>query len=226
MSALLSISFRTTPPPLPSAARMGKAPGSAAPKVTRKASKEASAGSAQRAQHILENSLKKSHLAENTLKSYKQQINTAQKWLWDLQLDADVTEGLLLAGVRALDSDAGDNAQEENEDGDTNEKYDPLKDPDVRLAFEKPIRATPYLIAMYIAWIVFEKKRSKSTAESVYSAFKWAFSEMYGLRVKHGMGCGKLTSVMLQGRRSLERPALATQTGVEGGIRRNPGLGK
>ncbi|KAG9037930.1 hypothetical protein FS837_001350 [Tulasnella sp. UAMH 9824] len=154
---------------------MGKAPGSAAPKVARKAVKEASAGSAQRAQHLLESSLKKSHLSENTLKSYKQQFNAAKQWLQDLRLDAGATEELLLAGGQA--PDAGDNAQEENEDGDT-EKYDPLKDPDVRLAFEKPIRATPYLIAMYIAWIVFEKERSKSTADSVYSAFKWAFSDM------------------------------------------------
>ncbi|KAG8927220.1 hypothetical protein FRC01_007813 [Tulasnella sp. 417] len=169
---------RALPPNLPipeHAVKMGKIPGSTAPKVTRKASKEASAGSAQRAQHILESSLKKSHLSENTLKSYRQQFNAAKQWLRDLQLDAGATEGLLLAGDQARD--AGDNAQEENEDGDT-EKYDPLQDPDVRLAFEKPIRATPYLIAMYIAWIVFEKERSKSTADSAYSAFKWAFSEM------------------------------------------------
>lgn len=164
---------------------MGKAPGLAAPKVARKAVKGASAGSAQRAQHILESSLRKSHLSENTLKSYKQQFNAAKQWLQDLRLDADATEELLLAGDQALD--AGDNAQEENEDGNT-EKYYPLQDPDVRLAFEKPIRATPYLIAMYIAWIVFEKERSKSTADSIYSAFKWAFSEMYGFRVKRDLG--------------------------------------
>lgn len=155
---------------------MGKTPGSAGHRASREARKRASAGSALQAKRVLENSLKKSHLSENTLKAYRKQLNAARQWLRDLTLDADAAEGPLPAGDPA--GDAEDGAHEENGDCSGGGEYDPLKDPDARLAFEKPIRATPHFIAMYIAWAVFEKERSKSTAESAYSAFKWAFSEM------------------------------------------------
>ncbi|KAG8916013.1 hypothetical protein FRC00_007184 [Tulasnella sp. 408] len=140
----------------------------------------------QAAQAALDQTLQQSHLAAASVKNYAGLIKHAKLWLANLQA-ADVPPSAL----GNLDTDNG-NLDTDNDPEQLNsapaeeESYSAIRDPDLKRGFDKPIRCTPYLIALYLNHLIRTKELSKSSLDAAYSAFSTYFGEMEEGHYKKG----------------------------------------
>ncbi|KAG8995254.1 hypothetical protein FRB90_000220 [Tulasnella sp. 427] len=125
----------------------------------------------------LQSTLQESHLAASSVKTYAGFMKRAKAWLDKLDIGANTPS--ILGNLTASD-DGPDVSPAEST------QYNPIDDPALKRGFDKPIKCTPYLIAMYLNEQITNKTLGKSTLDSGYSAFKNYFGDMEEGRYKGG----------------------------------------